>query len=81
MMSATTNKFGGIINENQDFSLVLSFKRPIQIEGYAIKTAGEGIDPEHFTLWIDHVDHLTNEIITLENMVSEETNTKPATNT
>ena len=50
----------------------LEFSRPIQLEGYAIKTAGEGVDPKSWTLFIDRIETKTGQKYFTD--ISDETN-------
>ena len=44
------NKFGGGKEYGRDFELKLTFKVPIRIEGYALRNADQGLDPEEWTV-------------------------------
>ena len=44
------------------------------MEGYAIKTAGEGIDPKRWTIQIDQIDLETGERKEYNKMISEKKN-------
>jgi hypothetical protein len=46
--------------KNIDFELKLSMKRPIYVEGYGLRTADEGIDPEEWGIYINKTDSLGN---------------------
>ena len=46
------------------------------MEGYAIKTAGEGIDPGHWEIEIDEIDIDTRKIVNHDLSIAEERNKK-----
>jgi hypothetical protein len=46
------NKFGGVKKKNIDFELEMELRKPLFLEGYALRTADEGIDPEEWSIFV-----------------------------
>jgi hypothetical protein len=44
------NKFGGAKPSGTEFELRFKFKKLVKIEGYAIRTADENLDPEEWSI-------------------------------
>ena len=57
------NKFGGGKEQGADFVLKLSFVKPINIAGYALRTADVGLDPEEWSIVVDQTDGETETVV------------------